>query len=422
MGNEFEMSKQRGSTVEEWTDQFCKRSFLHDFLFLRPRRVNTKRELADLLAILDDQCLCIQIKAHGNDSLPSAQRLNKWATRQFAVAGRQAAGAIRKVKTSEISATHPWQGNVVFHAGVLVPVCGVALVEYWGPPFGLTLKVKHQTSEGIPVHYFSLNDFLNLVDLLGALPDIIEYLRQRAEVSHDVKSMIGNERDLYATYLTDGHLRSGLSYKEIGNRWSHLIDTEESFGRKREHNIFVDFYNSLIEELHNQDPDRLSYQPPELTEYMIPISDETSYLEIATQLNKLPYIHRREIGKHLFQTAKAVKGDGRTRMFAYRNFGQPWVLTFLVAPNMDRTLRMRQLNLLVASVQIRYGCRSVIGIACPSLDSNQGFDYISIDKASYNEEEIKKFAPRVTKTTEITLTSLPDPVDDSLLPTDEDFE
>jgi len=416
------MSKQRGSAIEEWTDQFCKRAFLQDFLFLRPRRVGTKRELADLLAILDDQCLCIQIKARGNDSLISEQRLIDWATKQSVTAGRQAAGTIRKVKSSEISATHPWQGNVVFHAGVLVPVCGVALIEYLGPPFGLTPQAKHRTSEGIPVHYFSLNDFLNLVDLLGTLPDIIEYLRQRAEVSHGTKSMIGNERDLYATYLLDGHLLSGLSYKEIGNRWSHLIDVEESFERKRKHNIFVDFYNSLIEELHNQDPDRLSYQPPELIEYMIPVSDRTRYLEIATQLNRLPYIYRREIGKQLFQTAKAVKRDGKTRMFTYRNFGQPWVLTFLVAPNMDRTLRIRQLNLLVASVQIQYACQSVIGIACPSLDSNQGFDYVFIDKATYNEEEVKEFAPRIIKTTEITLRSLPEPIDDSLLPTDEDFE
>jgi len=279
-----------------------------------------------------------------------------------------------------------------------------------------------QTSKGIPVHYSSLNDFLNLVDLLGTLPDIIEYLRQRAEVSHDVKSIIGNERDLYATYLLDGRLRSGLSYKEIRNRWSHLIDVEESFDRKRKHNIFVGFYNSLIEELYNQDLDKLSYHPPELTEFMIPISDRTSYLEIATQLNKLAYIYRREIGKHLFQTAKAVKGDGKTRMFTYRNLGQPWVLTFLVAPNMDRTLRIRQLNLLVASAQIQYGCRSVIGIACPSLDSNQGFDYIFIDKATYNEEEVKKVAPRIIKTTEIMLTSFPEAADDSLLPKDEDFE
>ena len=420
MGDKFKMSKQRGSVVEEWTDQFCKRSFLQDFLFLRPKRVSTERELADLLAILDDQCLCIQIKALGNNSLPSEQRLINWAKRQFVTAGRQAAGAIRKIETSEISAAHPWQGNVILHAGVLVPVCGIALVEYLGRPFVLTPNVMPQTPKGIPVHYFSLNDFLNLVDLLGTLPDIIEYLRQRSEVSHDVKSIIGNEGDLYATYLLDGHLRSGLSYKEIENRWSRLIDVEESFDRKR--NIFVDFYNSLIEELHNQDPNRLSYTPTELTELIIPISDRTSYLEIATQLNKLPYIYRREIGKHLFQVAKEVKGDGKTRMFTYRNLGQPWVLTFLVAPNMDRKLRIRQLNLLVASNQIQYGCRSVIGIACPSLDSNQGYDYIFVDKATYNDEEVKKVATRIIKTTEITLTSFPEAADDSLLPKDEDFE
>jgi len=421
-GNNLEMSKQRGSAIEELTDEFCKRSFLRDFLFLRPEWVSINRELADLLAVLDDKCLCIQIKARGNDSPPSGQLLVDWATKQLVVAGRQAAGAIRKVVTSGVSATHSWQENVVFHAGDLIPVCGIALVEYLGPPFVLTTEVKHQTPKGIPIHYFSLNDFLNLVDLLGTLPDIIEYLRQRASISDDVKSMVGNERDLCVTYLLDGHLRSGLSYKELETKRSHLIDVGEFFDRKRKHNIFVDFYNGLIDELHHQDPDKLSYQPPELTKYVKPVSDRTSYLEIATQLNKLPYIHRREIGKHLFQTAKAIKGDGKTRMFSYRNLGQPWVLTFLVTPSMDRTSRIRQLNLLVASAQIQYGCQSVIGIACPSLDSNQGYDYIFIDKVTYNEKEVRKFAPRIVKTTEITLTPFPEPVDDFLLPKDEDFE
>jgi len=422
MWNNSETSKQRGSTIEELTDQFCKRAFLQDFLFLRPKIAGRHKELTDLLAILEDKCLCIQIKASGKGSPHSRQRLTKWASKKFIEADSQAAGATRKVMTSNISAIHPWRGNVSFHAGDLIPICGIALVEYFGPPFTLPSEIKYQTSNGIPIHYFSLNDFLNLVDLLGTLPDIIEYLRQRASISDDARSIIGKERDLYATYLLDGHLQSGLSYRDVENRWSHLIDEEESFDRKRKHNIFVDFYNGLIDELHQRDPDKLSYQPPELIKYMKPVSDRTSYLEIATRLNKLPYNYRREIGKHLFQTAKAVKGDAKIRMFTYRNLGQPWVLTFLVTPNMDRTSRIRELYLLVASAQIQYGCQSVIGIACPSLDSNQGCDYLLIDKVTFDKEEIRKFAPTIMKSTVITLRAFPDPRDDSLLPTDEDFE
>lgn len=89
---------------------------------------------------------------------------------------------------------------------------------------------------------------------------------------------------------------------------------------------------------------------------------------------------------------------------------------------MDRTLRIRQLHLLVASSKIQYGCQSVIGIACPSLDSNQGFDYVFVDKVTYNVEEVKKFAPIITKTTEIKLTLFPKLVEDTQLPRDEDFE
>jgi hypothetical protein len=260
------MSKQRGSTVEELTNEFCKRSFLQDFLFLRPERVSIRKELADLLAILDDKCLCIQIKARGNDPPAWWQRHDNWAMKQFVKAGRKAAGSVREMATSEVLAIHSWRGSVVFHAGDLNPVCGIALVEYLGQPFVLIPEIKHQTLEGIPIHYFSLNDFLNLVDILGTLPDIVEYLRQRTLISDDVKCRIGNERGLCATYLLDGHLRPGLSYEEVETRWSHLKDVEESFERKRKHNIFVDFYNGIIDELRHQDPDTLSYQPPELAE------------------------------------------------------------------------------------------------------------------------------------------------------------
>lgn len=411
----------RGSAIEEAINEFCRRSFLQDFLFLRPRLLNN-RELTDLLAVMDDKCLCIQIKARGSDLPFSGRSLPDWAMKQFTIAGRQAAGAIRKVATSEVSATHPWRGDVNFDVGNLIPYCGIALVEYFGQSFVLDPKVKHRTFKGIPIHYFSLNDFLNLVDILETLPDVIEYIRQRCSISGDIRARVGNERGLCATYLLDGYLRPGLSYGEVEKRWAQLAAVEESFERKRKHNIFVDFYNGLINEVHNQDPDKLSYQPPELRDYVESGSSNSSCLEIATRLNKLPYIYRREIGKHLFQTSKAVKGDGKIRMFTYRNLGYPWVLSFLVTPNMNRTSRIRQLHLLVASAISQYRCKSVIGIACPSLDSNQGFDYILADGVTYNEDEIKRFAPMITKTTEIDVALFPRPGEDEQLPRDEDFE
>ena len=152
MWDDSDASKPRGSAVEELIEQFCKRPFLQDFLFLRPKMEGGRKELTDLLAVLEGKCLCIQNKASGESSSRSGQRLTNWAAKQFVIAGNQAAGATRKVLTSTISTTHWWQGNVVFHAGVLVPVCGIALVEYLGPPFGLTLEVMPQTSKGIPVH------------------------------------------------------------------------------------------------------------------------------------------------------------------------------------------------------------------------------------------------------------------------------
>ena len=424
MWEDLKASQPRGSAVEELIEQFCKKSFLQDFLFLRPKTLTSHREITDLIAILDEKCLCIQIKAFGKDFSYTGQRLRNWGIKKFIEAGSQASGATRKIITADtdISADHVWRGNVIFHAGDLIPICGIALVEYLGPPFTLPNDIKHKTTNGIPIHYFSLNDFLNMVDLLATLPDIIEYLRQRASISDDLRSIIGKERDLYAFYLLNGHLQPELHYRDIENKWSYMIDVEkEAFERKRKHDIFVVFYNGLIDEAHNRDPNSHSYRPPELIKYLKSKSDKTSYLEIATRLNKLPYIYRREIGKHLFQVSKDVKSDGEIRMFTYPNLGQPWVLTFLVTPKINRTLRIRKLHLLVASVQVSYGCQSIIGIACPSLDSNQGFDYIFADKITYNEEEIRKFGPYIKKRNLVSVNVFPDIGENSCLPKDEDF-
>ena len=415
-------SEARGSTVEGVINEFCKRSFLHDFLFLRPTRVNDGEELTDLLVVLDAQCLCIQIKASGQEFSRSGQRLANWAVKRLRDAGRQAAGAIRKLAAAEVSATHPWRGNVEFKAGDLAPVSGIALVEYIGPPFALRAATKHRSSTGIPIHYFSLNDFLNLVDLLGTFADLVEYLRQRAQASEDVRRIIGNERDVLAAYLFDGHLADGLAPADVEGRWYGMTESErDAFDRRRRHDIFVDFYNGVIDELHNRDPEKSSYQPPELTEFVGDASD-TSYLHTATELNKLPYAYRREIGQRLFQAAKAVKSSKEPRMFSYRNLGQRWVLTYLVTPYMDRTVRIRKLYWLVASAQVQYACESVIGIACPSLDSNQGYDCLFADKVTYDRDEVLKAGPTITRSSKIAVSAFPDPSDDLLLPADADFE
>lgn len=425
MWSNSDTSKQRGSTVEDLTEQFCKKSFLQDFLYLRPKRVTGSKELelTDLLVVLEGRCLCIQIKASGKSSPRSGQRLIKWAGKRLVKAGHQTAGATRKIMTSVISTNHLWQGNVVFHVGDLLPICGIAAVEYLGPPFVLTFGIKHQTSERVPIQYFSLNDFLNLIDLLGALPDIFKYLQQRALISDDVRSMIGKERDLIATYLLDGHLRPGLSCKDVENRWSYLMNLHgEDFARKRKHDIYTVFFNGIIDELHNQDPSKDSYLPEEIAAQILPKPNKQAYLEIATELNKLSYLYRRELGRCLFQAAKHVKQNGKSRWFYCLDDKQQWVLVFLITPYMDRKSRLRKLNLAAAIALTKLGRQNGIAIACPDLYSNQGFDCILYEKVTFDSPEVRKLALSEPDAYTTTLKSFPDSADDIFFPVDKDFE
>jgi len=423
MWDNLDTSKQRGSAIEELIEQFCKRPFLQDFLFLRPKRARDNKELTDLLVILGDRCLCIELKASGTGSSRSGEKLIDWASKRFVEAGKKAAGTTRQLAISNVSTNHLWQGNVIFRAGDLLPICGIAVVEYLGPHFILMSGIKHQTSKGVSIQYFSLNDFLNLVDLLVTLPDTIEYIKQRASISDDTKNVIGKERDLVATYLLDGHLRPGLSCKDIDGRWSYLVNMHgEAFARKREHDKFTLFFNGIIDELHNQDPHRNSYWPKELTASTTPTSDKQAYLKIATQLNKLPYLHRRDLGRRLFQAAKHVKEYGKSRSFYCLDDKQQWVLAFLITSDMNRESRIKNLCWLAAIALTKLERQNGIAIACPSLDSNQGLDCILYEKVTFNSPEIRRLASLEPDAHIVTLKSFPDPADDAFLPTDEDFE
>jgi hypothetical protein len=109
---------------------------------------------------------------------------------------------------------HPRRGRVKFEADYLKPVHALAIVETQSPVPLLTCLPK--VCNGVPISYFSLSDFLNLIKELRAFPEIIQYLGERALFSESAQIPLSAERAVYVRYLAnEGGFGDCRSYEEI---------------------------------------------------------------------------------------------------------------------------------------------------------------------------------------------------------------
>lgn len=100
----------------------------------------------------------------------------------------------------------------------LIPVHAVVVVECWQ---SVQLADLPLSSEGVPISYFSSNDFLNLIEGLWAFPEIVFYLEQRALLPAPDRATVGGERVIYARYLqNEGGFAGWTNFNEMHE--SHL--------------------------------------------------------------------------------------------------------------------------------------------------------------------------------------------------------
>ena len=145
----------RGSRLEDALDSLLVHRTLRDFLYLRPSKVvgGLRKEICDLLIVLDGFGIPIQLKGQGSSNSRQGEQLRRWSMKHAFTAGNQTSGACRTLSTTTVESDHPTQGKVVFEPGTLVPLHGLAVVEYTGSAFKMDEGPKHQDPNGTPIHY-----------------------------------------------------------------------------------------------------------------------------------------------------------------------------------------------------------------------------------------------------------------------------
>jgi hypothetical protein len=148
------------------------------------------------------------------DKQRTGEKLTRWIEKETRKAASQIKGAIRTLRERPLWCEHARRGRVEFQAGHLKPLQALAIVETQASvaiPNGLP-----NVSDGVPISYLSLNDFLNLVNELRAFPEIVLYLAQRVAFAESAQIPLGAERPVYARYLAnEGGFGGCRSYDEI---------------------------------------------------------------------------------------------------------------------------------------------------------------------------------------------------------------
>ncbi|MGB8266354.1 MAG: hypothetical protein WCE44_08545 [Candidatus Velthaea sp.] len=255
-------------------------AFIAEFVFRSPQIIDRgcAHEVADLLITRADQALLISQKCQEDPGARDADKTQAWARKQAVKAAAQLKGALRRVGIAdEIWCQHPRRGRVAFPKGLPPITHALAIVEVFErSELGDDVPVE---SQGTPISFLSVSDFLNLSQQLRTVPEIVRYLDARRGLPAAEQRMIGCEHVLFSYYLLfdgsfagftdydaavrvlsahEAELRAVRAAKAERDRFSFLIEhvADQLAGR---HALFADGLSAEVLEKYEPTGDRRGY-------------------------------------------------------------------------------------------------------------------------------------------------------------------
>lgn len=313
-------NEQRGEFVERFIADLSSMFFLNDFVFRRPSymTVGQKREVSDLLLVLNHECILVSVK--GTDGEEKAiERFHLWAQKKAGQASTNARVACQRTARLGISGTNLWGEEMTFPAGSLIPVCGIGLVECTQKMFGeirLDAAPESANPGSYPVHTLSINDFLNIAMILGSIWDVFNYFKRRSAVSHLLPGL-NMERPLVCYYTLKSREDFSGFRPEDAEELAELhqlfmLDKLPEFG---ERDRFAGYINAVVYQLHNRYPNFEQYAPAELRHMIEPAERRQAYLGMAARLNSLPMSNKAWLGRRIEAAIREVRERGECLCF-----------------------------------------------------------------------------------------------------------
>ncbi len=171
---------------------------------------------------------------------------------------------------------------------------------------------------GIPISYFSLNDFLNLTVQLRTAPEIAEYFDTRRALPAGDLRVVGEERSLFAFNLLNGG--SFVGCLGIPDVKIAVAAQAERFEAILSRKLDSDRYSELMEHVANELATRLSDYAVGLTPRLLdgfdPPERRRKYIEMQRVLADLRLRERAELGRAFASTVERLRNESQG--FIYR--------------------------------------------------------------------------------------------------------
>ncbi len=386
-----------GTRAEDFLASIVSYPLLIDFVHLRPiyHRGSKNPELCDLLIEDESKALLVQLKAQDIRQAKPNRDPQRWARKQIKKASKQVMGALRCLPYQDIVSNNPVRGPVTFPKGSLIGSHGLVIIDYSFSPFKIDEKLPAITDDLTPIHYLSYEDFILLCQHLMTLPDLIQYLDQRANIAPWEWPMLNDEKNAYAHYIMRRNTFDPTTWADdFDGEWQRLTTKYVTeYGKKFHEDQKTELFTEMLHHIHNTDPDLLNYIPDSL-ESLKPLT-VNEITEIARKLNRFTRLDRRYISERIIKKLRlADQSPWGFNYFAHQSQAEGPLTTFVfLASRHPRKERIKQLHEICECVNNTIESDFVIGVSTESLqiseEKGNSFDFLMLDDSmKENDPEV----------------------------------
>ena len=314
--------KQRTLIAERVAAEFSSIPLVWECVFPNPKYLDkTEKEVCDLILALKSTAILVQIKAQEDPESRPSKKLEAWVIKKARKALSQLQGAIKTVYSKKFWCNHPRRGKVEFTPRQLHIVEGIVVVELAQDP-NTRLKLPGDfllSSQSTPISYFSLSDFLNVINEFRSFPELIEYLAWRQCLSEDLRRACGGEKTLLEYYLlVEGISNQAGSYEMLQSAVvSNASSIRDRLKNLHSHSEAISLIEDVTSQLSARSNTYFKDLSPELVELYEPTASRKGYLRMQEELCDLRLPERKALGTQFLKVIRAVQQSPQPGEFRY---------------------------------------------------------------------------------------------------------
>lgn len=374
---------QRTDWAEVYLEKFSSIPLTWENVFRSTEYFNkTVKEVIDLLLVLRNEGIFISMKCQQNPQKRRGNKLISWVNKSAQGALRQVKGGIKTSQTRDYWCEHPRRGKVPFKPKEIQITHTVIIVETFD-----VVKLSNEFPlevDSIPISYFSVNDFFNIIKELRTIKDIQRYLSSRKSFSKEILTTLGLEKTIYEYFiLHNGVFPEGTYLSQLAKE---VKDNKKQINERIRIKHEMDKNTYIIEKV----SDALSkrHEDPEngldqdiLIKYDAP-SNRKNYLLIQNELCDLVLDERRQMGSCFSEIMENVNNDAGQKSMGYRSISldskPDFQYVLLASKSIERNEIIKLSEVLIKAALSEYSKER--GLIISYNQDNDNFEMILVNK------------------------------------------